>query len=151
MADGDDLGPSGECEGFSVNYPARDHRGHNHNAISHTNRIRDVDLMALLNPGARYFGESQYIVPHEYVDGNGNQNNNVVYREYSVVGPSSSGAFGFSTVGDSVQEAPAVSVWAGVNMSLIEPAPLEDGQAFLAYETTDLGDGLNLCTRSLFE
>ncbi|MCH7926108.1 MAG: hypothetical protein IIC51_11290, partial [Planctomycetes bacterium] len=142
MAFGGNLGPSGECEGRSVNFPSRDHRGHNHNAVSHMNQIRDVDLMAGLNPGARYFGESQYIVPHEYVDGNGNQNDNVVYREYRVTGPNANGLYFFPHVGESVPQEPALNVWPGATKSLIEPAPLEDGQAFLAYEATDLGDGI---------
>ncbi|MCH7992877.1 MAG: hypothetical protein IIB57_00380 [Planctomycetes bacterium] len=142
MLGGNNLGSAAGCQGFSVNYPARDHRGHNHGPISHMNQIKDVDLMSSHNPGAVYYGESQYIVPHEFVDGNGNQNNNVVHREYRVEGPDEKGLYFFPHVGESVREEPAVNKWPGATKSLIEPAPLEDGQAFLVYEATDLGGGL---------
>ena len=142
MPGGDDLGLGGGCSQFRLNYPSRNHIGHTHDGISHRLQVRDVDLTPALNPGARYFAEAHYLAPHEFVAGNGNQHNNASYREYGVTGPSPSGLFGFLELGGTVIAEPAVNAWSGTSQSVIEPAPLADGQAHLVYKTTDLGGGL---------
>lgn len=137
MPDGSALPDGGGC---NSNYPSNDHRDHVHSAISHRLQVDDVDLMPSLNPGARYFAENQYIVPHEFAAGNGNQNNNVSYQELNAAGPAG-GTFTFAPINSTFVEHPAIDAWTAASQSLIEPAPLEDGQAILAYEATDLGDG----------
>ncbi len=49
------------------------------------------DLNTSLNPGATYFAEAEYIVPHEYAwcqahPGQCNMYNNASYRRYTVTG-----------------------------------------------------------------
>ncbi|MFQ5413666.1 MAG: hypothetical protein ACE5E6_04325 [Phycisphaerae bacterium] len=143
MQGGGNLGPGGGC---TTNYPARNHIGHNHipegiPSIVHRLQVPDVDLVPSMNPDARYFAEGQYITRHEFIAGNGNQNNNVSYREFTVIGMSGQGVFFFGPVADTVREAPAVDAWSAATQAMIEPAPLVDGRAFLAYDVTDLGDG----------
>ncbi len=108
MPGGDVLGPGGGCDGFADNVPSRNHIGHVHDNISHRLQVRDVDLSRSLNPGARYIAEGQYIVPHEFTAGNGNQNNNVSYREYDVIGPTPLGEFSFPPLAPTVSGAPAI-------------------------------------------
>jgi len=140
---GGSLGAGGGCDDeFFTNYPAVNHIGHVHDGISHRLQIREADLLRSGNPGARYFGEAQYIAPHEFTAGNGNQNNNVSHREYRVSGPYADGLYLFAPAGDTASESPAADAWPGASQTLIEPAPLADGRAVLVYEATDLGDGL---------
>jgi len=138
------LGPSSDC--FIVlretdSYPANDHRDHDHNEISHRLQVKDVDLDPALNPGALYFAEGQYIIPHEWVDGNGTQNNNVSYRQVGVGGVIDCEGLLFDELSDTFSQQPAINAWPGASQSLIEPAPLVDGRSFLAYKVTDLGGG----------
>ena len=132
-------GPGGGCDS---NYAMADHRDHVHTGISHRLQVRDEDLMPALNPGARYFAEGQYVVGSEYALGNGNQGNNVGHRSYDVFGPDVDGLFTFSTLATTVPESPAIDAWPGSAKTLIQPAPLADGDAYLAYKVTDLGGGL---------
>ena len=149
MPEGGDLGPGGGCD---RNFPAANHIGHDHPpptggsafgepGILHRLQVRDVELTPELNEGSRYFAEGLYIVPHEYVEGNGNQNNNVSYRECAVEGPDEEGVFTFPMLTDTFAEQPAIRAWPGASFSRIEPAPMSDGIATLAYEVTDLGNG----------
>ena len=48
----------------------------------------------------RYFAEGLYIVPHEYIEANGRQNNNVSHRECAVAGPDEEGVFTFAMLSD---------------------------------------------------
>jgi len=138
-----DLGPSSECNPPGrefMSYPSNDHRDHDHNEISHRLQVRDVDLMPSLNPGAKYFAEGQYLTPHEFVDGNGSQNNNASYRRIRVSGGDEcSGGFQFTDLDDTFSEQPAINAWPDAAQTLIEPAPLVDGRGFLVYKVTDLG------------
>ncbi len=139
--------PAGGSVGGSpcTNYPSQDHGGHTHNnsGIEHRLQVQDVDLIAAQNPGATYYGEGQYITQHEFNDAssfaNQNMHNNVSYRQFSVSGGPSS--FTFPSVGSTVREQPAVNAWSGAASTMIEPAPMVDGRAFLYYEVTDLGGG----------
>ncbi len=138
MPSGPDMGPDGECE---INYPSANHTGHTHDVLSHRLQVDDVDLMTDLNPGARYFSEGQYVARHEYVAGNGNQNNNVSHREISVAGPDQEGLYVITVVGNTIWEQPAVGSWPDAMGTVIEPAPMGDGRSFLAFKATDLGSG----------
>ena len=44
---------------------ANDHTGHAHDVTSHRILVNVDDLNTTLNPGATYFAEAKYIVPHE--------------------------------------------------------------------------------------
>ncbi len=140
LPSGGSLGPGGGC---SLNYPGNNHNGHVHDGISHRIQVQDVDLIPALNPGARYFGEVHYLVPHEFAAANGNQNNNVSHREFTRIGSTPTGFFGFDPAGSPFHiESPAVDSWPGAYQSSIEPAPLVDGRAFHAFKATPLGGGL---------
>ncbi len=139
LQEGDNLGSGGGC---ASNFPSNNHIGHTHNGISHRLQVRDVDLIMSLNPGARYFGEIQVITPHEYAAGNGNQNNNVSHREVIVSPTVVPGEFAFASAAATVAEMPAYTALPGLSQTLIEPAPLVDGRAFLVYKASDLGAGL---------
>jgi hypothetical protein len=131
-------GPGAECPST---YPSEDHRDHVHDQISHRLQVKDVDLSPPLNVGARYFTEAQYIATNEFTQGNGNQNNNVSHRQVLVDGGGGcNSVFLFTDYGETVSEEPAVTAWPGASQTLIEPAPLVDGRAFLAYKVTSLGN-----------
>ncbi len=142
LPEGGDLGPGGGCSGLYVNYPSQNHIGHVHDGISHRLQVQDVDLIENLNPGARYFGELQVITPHEYTAGNGNQNNNVSHREFTVSPTVVPGEHVFAPAAATVAEMPAFTALSGASQTMIGPAPLVDGRAFLVHKTSDLGDGL---------
>ncbi|NOT00388.1 MAG: hypothetical protein HOP29_07145 [Phycisphaerales bacterium] len=133
---------SGIC---STNYPARNHLGHTHTAISHKLQVRDADLMPPLSDGARYFSEAQYIVPHEYreraASGSANLFNNVSYTEAENQGPGgvTGDVFSFALLSGTHLEEPAINAWAGATQTVVEPAAGEDGRAILACAVTEIG------------
>ncbi len=144
MPGGPDLGPMFDCGQFTsdpTNYPANDHRNHVHSPISHKVQVQESDLPAPNHVDARYFAEGFYIAPHEFLQGNGNQNNNVSHVELSVSGPNGNGEYDYNEAGPYFSESPALDAWTGASKSMIEPAPLADGRAFVAWEVTDLGAG----------
>ena len=57
--------------------------------------------MPELDPGARHFAEGRYFPPHEFCDGNGNQNNNASHREIGVSVPDGKGVFTFENLSES--------------------------------------------------
>jgi hypothetical protein len=67
--------------------------------------VAEADLVAALNPGARYFIEGQYIAPDDAQSGNGL--NNASYREVSVEAVS----FNLQNVGSTVRQKSAIEVW----------------------------------------
>lgn len=146
MPGGASLGPGGSCHN---NYPANNHIGHSHvigdpfgyDGVEHRLQVLDQDLTPALNPGAQYFVEVAYLTPDEFLFHNGNQNNNVSHREFSVSGPDGEGVFTLTPLHSTVTESPAIDAWLGATQRLIEPYPLSDGRAFLAYQVTDLGNG----------
>ena len=97
--------------------------------------------MRSLNAGAEYFVEGQYITPHEFEAANGNQLNNVSYRRVSVNGPDNAGVFTFTNLEPTVREQPAITAWTGATLRTVEPEPLADGLAIVAYRVTNLGSG----------
>src|SRR6266498_177441 len=77
--------------GSFVGSTANNHSGHSHDVTSHRILVDVNDLNTSLNPGATYFAEAQYVVPHEYTwcqshPGQCNMYNNASYRQYSVTG-----------------------------------------------------------------
>lgn len=129
------LGASGGC---AQNFLCNDHRDHVHTPVSHRVQVLDTDLAAA-NSGARFFSEGQYIVPHEWVDGNGTQNNNVSHRRLQINGPDPCGNVEFVDVGATLAESPAMDAWTGAAQTMIEPAPMSDGRGFLLHKVTSLG------------
>jgi hypothetical protein len=136
---GNSQGSGGGCS--SPSYPSRYHIGHNHNGISHRLQVQDVDLMGDNQTMSTFYVEGQYVTPHEYDAADGNQFNNVSYRQVNVSGPSGSGTFSFNNVGSTQREKPAIYAWTTSTKVMVEPAPGEDGRFYLAYEVTDLGNG----------
>jgi len=131
----------GPCANDNHSYPANDHRDHVHTPISHKVQIEETDLNPTFFPGARYFAEGQYIAPHEFNTGNGNQNNNASHVELAVGGPNGSGVYTYTSVSSTFTESPAVDAWDGASKTKIEPAPLADGISYVAWQVTDLGGG----------
>ena len=90
MACQDGIGSRAWVNPFTGSFPVRnasnDHTGHAHNGISHRILVDVDDLNTTLNPGATYFAEAQYIIPHEYAwcqshPGECNMYNNASYRQ----------------------------------------------------------------------
>ncbi len=141
-----ELGLSPDCvpQGRETrSYLSNDHRDHDHTPISHRLQVKDVDLIPALNPGARYFVEGQYLVPHEFTSGTGNgtQHNNASYRRVNVSGGDACGsAFIFLEASETYTEQPAINAWTGASQTLIEPVPMVDGRGFLVYKVTNLGN-----------
>ena len=123
---------------------ANNHSGHAHTGTSHRILVEGSDLNTTLNPGATYYVEVQYISPHESAwcqthPGECNMYNNSSYRRYNVFGTTD---FTFSEVGDTVRMTPAIHAWTGATINPIEPAPGNDGRAFIAYKVTNPSAGV---------
>ena len=124
---------------------ANNHSGHSHDATSHRILVGVNDLNTSLNPGATYFAEAQYIVPHEYTwcqshPGQCNMYNNASYRRYSVTGINQ--PFSFSSAGPTVREQPAIMAWTGATVNQIQPDPGNDGIWFIGYKVTNPSAGI---------
>jgi hypothetical protein len=141
------LGSRAWVNPFTGVYPsnARDHTGHSHNGTSHRVLVEVADLNTTLNPGATYYGEAQYVTPHEYAwcqthPTQCNMYNNASYRRFNVTG--TNGPFSFSSVGATVRMASAITAWTGATINTIEPEPGVDGRAFVAYKVTNPSAGV---------
>jgi hypothetical protein len=124
---------------------SRDHTGHSHIGTSHRILVNVADLNTTLNAGATYFGEAQYVTPHEYVwcqdhPGQCNMYNNASYRRFNVSG--TTGPFSFGTVGATVKMVPAITAWTGATINTIEPVPGTDGRGFIAFKVTNPSVGV---------
>ena len=128
---------------FTGNFPSgdtsNDHSGHIHDVTSHRILIETSDLIPAQNPGAIYFAEAEYIVPHEYTwcqshPGQCNMYNNASYKQYSVSGGPST--FSFSPVGSTVREQPAIKAWTSATVNQVEPDPGNDGIWLMGYKVT---------------
>ena len=133
--------------GSFVGSTANNHTGHSHNATSHRILINVDDLNTSLNPGATYFAEAEYIVPHEYAwcqthPGQCNMYNNASYKQFTVTGINQ--PFSFSPVGSTHREQPAIEAWVGTGATVnqIEPAPGADGIWFMGYKVTNPSGGV---------
>lgn len=143
--------PTGPDTGFNVcgqNFPSSNHVNHVHDGVSHRMQVRDQDLDATANAGARYFAEGHYVMAQEYDDAalNGFEAlfNNVSYTEATVTGPDVDGKFTFTTLtlpATTIREQPALNAWTSATQTIVEPDSGNDGRAILAHQVTDLGDG----------
>src|SRR5215510_5598741 len=134
---------------FTGSFPsgntANDHTGHNHDATSHRMLVNVDDLNTSLNPGATYFAEAEYIVPHEGTwcqshPAECNMYNNASYMQYTVHGINQ--PFSFSPVGSTVREQPAIKAWTGATVNQIEPDHGNDGIWFMGYKVTNPSAGV---------
>src|SRR4029077_8951948 len=98
---------------FTGNYPstANNHSGHSHTGTSHRVTVAMSDLDPGQNSGATYFGEAQYVTPHEYSwcqshPGQCNMDNNASYRQFTGNGGPTN--FTFGGVGSTVRMQPAI-------------------------------------------
>ncbi len=119
---------------------ANNHNGHVHDVTSHRILVDVNDLNTSLNPGATYFAEAQYIVPHEYAwcqshPGQCNMYNNASYRRYNVTGINQ--PFSFANVGATVRTQPAIMAWTGATVNQIQPDPGADGIGMVGYKVTN--------------
>ena len=124
---------------------ANNHSGHSHDVTTHRILVDVNDLNTSLNPGATYFAEAQYVVPHEYTwcqshPGQCNMYNNASYRRYSVTGINQ--PFSFSSAGPTVREQPAIEAWTGATVNQIQPDPGNDGIWFIGYKVTNPSAGV---------
>src|SRR5437870_13678946 len=133
---------------FTGNFPgstANNHSGHSHDVTSHRILVDVNDLNTSLNPGALYFAEAQYVVPHEYTwcqshPGQCNMYNNASYRRYNVTGINQ--PFSFTSVGPTVRQQPAIEAWTGATVNQVEPDPGNDGIWFMGYKVTNISENL---------
>src|SRR6266545_4372337 len=133
---------------FTGSFPgstANDHSGHSHDVTSHRILVDVNDLNTSLNPGATYFAEAEYIVPHEYTwcqshPGQCNMYNNASYERYNVSGGPTN--FTFTAVGTTVREQPAIMAWTGATVNRQEPDPGNDGIWFMGFKVTNPSAGV---------
>ncbi len=124
--------------------PNNSHTGHSHNGTTHRILTEMNDLNTMMNAGATYYAEGQYITPHEYAwcqsnPGQCNMYNNVSYRQYSVSGTNS---FSFSPVGATVRQKAAIEAWTGATTVRFEPDPGNDGVGIVGYKVTNPSPGV---------
>ena len=145
----DGIGSRGWVNPFTGSFPSgntsNDHTGHAHDVTSHRILVNVDDLSTTLNPGATYFAEAEYIVPHEGTwcqshPTECNMYNNASYRQYSVFGVNQ--PFSFNPVGSTVRAHPAIMAWTGATVNQIEPDPGNDGIWFMGYKVTNPSDGV---------
>src|SRR5262249_16148900 len=134
---------------FTGDFPSgntsNDHSGHAHDVTSHRMLVDVNDLNTSLNPGAKYFAEAQYIVPHEGTwrqihPDQCNMFNNASYKQYTVTGTNQ--PFSFSPVGSTFREQPAIKAWTGATVNQVEPAHGNDAISFMGYKVTNPSAGI---------
>src|SRR5438093_3770325 len=131
--------------GSFVGSTANNHTGHSHDVTSHRILVDVNDLNTSLNPGAKYFAEAQYVVPHEYTrckshPGQCNMYNNASWRRYNVTGVNQ--PFSFTSVGATMRKQPAIMAWTGATVNQVEPDPGNDGIWFMGYKVTNPSPGI---------
>ena len=144
----DGIGSRAWVNPFTGSFPgstANDHSGHVHDVTSHRILVDVNDLNTSLNPGATYFAEAEYIVPHEGTwcqshPDQCNMYNNASYRPYTVTGINQ--PFSFSAAGPTVREQPAIMAWTGATVNQIQPAAGTDGIWFMGYKVTNPSTGV---------
>ncbi|MFT3745987.1 MAG: hypothetical protein QM785_17085 [Pyrinomonadaceae bacterium] len=131
---------------FPASNSVNTHTGHTGDSnVGHRIRTEIADLSTTQNPGATYFAEGQYVTPHEYAwcqanPTQCNMNNNVSYRQYSVIGTGS--PFTFSPVGSTQRMKAAINAWTGASLETIQPDPTQDGIGILGYKVTNTSPGV---------
>jgi len=145
----DGIGSRAWVNPFIGSFPAgntsNDHTGHAHDVTSHRMLVDIDDLNTSLNPGATYFAEANYIVPHEGTwcqshPTECNMYNNASYKQYTVTGINQ--PFSFNPVGSTHREQPAIMAWTGATVNQIEPDPGNDGIWFMGYKVTNPSAGV---------
>src|SRR5438874_9976756 len=139
--------------GGFVGSTANDHSGHVHDVTSHRILVETSDLIPAQNPGATYFAEANYIVPHEGTwcqahPDQCNMFNNASYQQQNVSGGPTN--FSFSPVGATVREHPAIDAWATLGGATVSnpiqpaagPPPEGDGIFFVGYKVTGPNAGI---------
>jgi hypothetical protein len=110
------------------------------NAIYKRIQVHNDDLNPLMNPGAVYFIESQYVTPDE--PGPGTHYNNSSYRRVNVTG--SGGVYNIAVTDQTQVGMPAIMAWVDsdpeVELAVIDVP--DNGRLFLAAKATDLGGGM---------
>jgi hypothetical protein len=130
---------------FPMNPDPNDHSGHVHDVTSHRMLVEVDDLNTSLNPGATYFAEANYIVPHEGTwcqshPSECNMYNNASYKQFTVIGINQ--PFSFNPVGSTVREQPAIEAWTGATVTQFQPDPGNDGIWFMGYKVTNPSAGV---------
>src|SRR6266446_5259012 len=134
---------------FTGNYPstANNHSGHSHTGTSHRVTVASSDLNPAQNSGATYFGEAQYVTPHEYSwcqshPDQCNMYNNASYRRFTVSGSGDNCTF--SPVGSTVRTQPAIMAWAdtGAAVTQVQPDLANDGFWLMGYKVTNPATGV---------
>jgi hypothetical protein len=145
----DGIGSRAWVNPFTGSFPAgntsNDHTGHAHDVTSHRMLVDVNNLNTSLNPGATYFAEANYIVPHEGTwcqshPSECNMYNNASYKQFTVVGINQ--PFTFNPVGSTVREQPAIMAWTGATVNESEPDPGSDGIFFVGYKVTGPNAGV---------
>ena len=148
--DQNNLGSRAWVNPFSGVFPGSnpnpdDHAGHTHSGVTHRILAEDSDLDTMQNPGATYYAEVQCITRRmEFAwcqahAGQCNMYNNVSFRRFNVFGTTS---FSFVAVGSTVRMARPLHAWTGATINSIEPAPGNDGRAFIGYKVTNPSAGV---------
>jgi hypothetical protein len=130
---------------FAQNPDPNDHTGHIHDVTSHRILVNVSDLSTAQNPGATYFAEAEYIVPHEGTwcqahPDQCNMYNNASYKQYTVTGINE--PFTFTPAGSTHREQPAIQAWTGATVNQLQPDPGNDGIWFMGYKVTGPNLGL---------
>lgn len=103
-------------------------------------QVHNSDLDPILNPGASFYIEGQYVTPDDAAAGN--QMNNASYRPITVSGGGAS--FSIATSGTTLRESPAITAWAAVDPTVLLSevlVPDEGGLIHVASNATNLGTG----------
>ena len=144
------LGSRAWVNPFTGAYPGSNpspasHTGHTHTGASHRVLVAMSDLNPALNPGATYFGEGQYVTPHEYAwcqahAGQCNMYNNVSYRQFT---PHRYDQLShFRPLAPHIRTKPAINAWTGASINQFEPVPGVDGIGMIAYKVTNPSAGV---------
>lgn len=133
------LGPRFEVNAHTGVFPYPPTQGLYSGPLARRLQVKQTDLDQILNAGAQYFAECQYVTRDDATAGK--QNNNTSYRPTQVSGAGTSVFVGLS--GTTQREKPAIRAWKTVDPSVVETdiqVP-SDGLLILAAKATDLGTG----------
>jgi hypothetical protein len=114
--------------------------GQTGDAIYKRLQIHQADLDPALNPGALYFAECHYVSGADI--GSGNGLNSASYRPFTV-GTFSSGSWGLTLTGETVQQEPALFAWRDVDgtVAITQADVPGDGHYMMGCKVSDNGNG----------
>jgi len=135
------LGPKSQVNVATGVFPyPYDHQGQTGDAIYKRLQVHDTDLDPVLNAGALYYVESQYVA-HDDAAANA-KNNNVSYRPVFVV-IGAGGVFNLSVDESTERGFPAASAWRFQDGQVREArVEIGDGRMFVYSRATNLGGGM---------